>query len=554
MNGHKKITWTLIKYMAVLWLAGVWFFGLPDDVRADEVSSNSAGAEAVEDSGDEAESSSEFIVDASGNIPAQEKVRILLVGNSLTRNRSHKYGKSVQSHLKRLIAASGKTAIVETVAFNGSSLRNYAGMRKKKAKHAQKFQEKLRSQNWDYVILQERTNFYFEKHETVSIPAMKKIVKQIKKQSPDAEIMLYIPRGYDYSSKSGLDKLDAIAMECYMGAAGARMEQQFQMDVIPVNMHFYRCNLLYPEIKMIGADKKHPTRAGYFLAASCIYQKIFQEEPTLNAEVLEQAELTKEEALSLVQLWAEGISTDKVKVTLKKNRTYTMKVKAADGDQTPEVRFLSVDEKVATVNDVTGEITAVGSGMTVIAAETMDGFQAFCTVYVPYERPAQPKAEISGRQRAGQNKVSIRLTWKKQENVTTYNVYRAKSANGPYKLVKKVRQNRYTDKNAGTGNTWYYKIEAVNGYSACDSRKSEAVSVSTVAVKNVTVTRLRSKRISVQWSKAKKAGGYIIYRAAKENGTYRKIAAVSARKTSYVDKNVKKDKTYYYKVVAYGKN
>ncbi len=554
---------TLIKYIAVLLLMGLFMLGAADDTRADEISMNSAETieicvDAVPADTDVVRASAETVAASAqktGNVVEErETVKILLVGNSLTRNRSHKYGKSVQSHLKRLIEASGKSAVVETVAFNGTALRNYAGLRKKKIKHAQKFKEKLKSQDWDYVILQERTNYYFEKHEQVSVPAMKKLIKQIKKQVPEAEIMLYIPRGYDYTSKNGLDKMDAIVMECYMGAAGARLGQQFGLDVIPVSMQFYRCNLLYPDIKMMGADKKHPTRAGYFLAASCIYQKIFREQPVLNAKVLKEAELTQKEALALVQLWGEGISTDKVEITLKKNKTYTMKVSAADSAQAPQVRFTSVDEKVATVDDVTGEITPVGSGMTVIKAETMDGFQAFCTVYVPYEKPSDVEATIHKQQRGGQDKVSIRLKWKKQENATAYQVYRAKSAKGPYKLLKKVRNNRFTDKNADAGSTWYYKIEAVNGYSACDSKRSEAVSVATVAVKNVTVKYLSNKKISVQWSKAKKAEGYIIYRAATEKGTYKKIAEVSAKKSSYVDKSVKKDKTYFYKVVAYGKN
>ncbi|MGN0659545.1 MAG: serine hydrolase [Emergencia sp.] len=51
--------------------------------------------------------------------------------------------------------------------------------------------------------------------------------------------------------------------------------------------------------------------------------------------------------------------------------------------------------------------------------------------------------------------------------------------------------------------------------------------------------------ISVSWKKAG-TGSYQVYRAVKKNGTYKKITTSS--KLSFTDKNVKKGKTYYYKV------
>lgn len=60
--------------------------------------------------------------------------------------------------------------------------------------------------------------------------------------------------------------------------------------------------------------------------------------------------------------------------------------------------------------------------------------------------------------------------------------------------------------------------------------------------------------LAIQWKKVDKAEGYILYRATKENGEYKKIVTVKNNDTvTYEDKKVKADKKYYYKVTAYCK-
>lgn len=421
----------------------------------------------------------ETAVDANGKAVQEEPVRILLVGNSLTRCQINSEGRTIKSHLKKMANASGKPVVIKTVAYGGASLRNYAGMNPAKKRHAKRFRKALKSNEWDYVILQELTVFHYKDSEEKMYPAVKKLLKQIKKQVPDAEVMLYVPRGYDEIEKEDYDKLEAMEMECQMGAAGDRISEKFDISLIQVGMQFYRCNIQYPHIRMMDADKKHPTKAGYFLAASCIYQKIFGEKPEISPSMLEHASLKKEEAEQLIGLWGEGIQSQTVEVTMAAGDTHVMKVTGAASQSVPgEVRFTSLDETVATVDDVTGEITAVGSGMTVVVAETIDGWQSYCSVYVPYAVPAGLHVESEVSTRAdGQGLVSVKLTWEKKEN-TGYAVYRAKSENGSYKLLGTVRKGSFVDTTATLGKTWYYKIAAVNGYAVCASEKTKAVSVS----------------------------------------------------------------------------
>lgn len=447
----KRRNYYVIIYSMLVFLLGALFFGTPWEIKATPA------------------------VDAEGKAVQDEPVKVLLVGNSLTQCGEHVDGRTVQGHLKKMAAASGKPLTVKTVAYGGASLRNFAGLNPVRERQAKRFLKVLKSEQWDYVVIQELSRRHYEKYEERSIPAIKKIMYMIEKYSPDAQVMQYLPRGFDFSKKK--KEISSMEMECQIGAAGERLESRFGIDLIPVGMHFYRCSIRYPEITLIGADKKHPSKAGYFLSASCIYQKIFGEPPMLNESVLAHAEISRLEAEQLIGLWGEGIKSQKTEVTVRLGETYQMYVVDVNGAKVSEVRYVSLDEEVATVDDVTGEITAIGGGMTVVMGETREGWQTYCTVYVPYDVPQQPTATTEILTLAdGQTVVNVQLEWTKQKN-TKYAVYRAKSKKGPYELLGTVKKGAYTDTISERGTTWYYKITASNGYEECESKRTEALAV-----------------------------------------------------------------------------
>lgn len=63
-------------------------------------------------------------------------------------------------------------------------------------------------------------------------------------------------------------------------------------------------------------------------------------------------------------------------------------------------------------------------------------------------------------------------------------------------------------------------------------------------------SKKKSKSAVIKWKKVSSAGSYVIYQSKSAKGTYKKVATVSAKKTSYTHKKQKKGKTYYYKVRA----
>lgn len=550
MRAIRKVQWTIC--FIWMFLTGICA-AAPGHAMAVEIPLQEAGLS--EEVSPVSVSSNEAEQDYS--VMPGESMNILFVGNSLTKFKAYEKGCSVPDHFEKMMNASGRKVHVVSVARSGAALKNYAGMTQKR-NYQQRFLKKLNSAQWDYVIIQERSKLYCTKYETDMVPAVKWMLEQIKLQSPGAQVLLYLPRGFDLvqegmqgSENGAAGTITSYEMECQMGAAGDRITQRFHIASVPVGMQFYRASLLCPEINLTGPDYKHPSRQGYFLAASCIYQKIFGEEPKLNKEVLSYAGLTKKQARKLVRLWDGGLLPDTAELTLKVGEKHRMQVTEQQGNPVSEIRFSSLKESVARVDDVSGEITAVGSGMTVIVAESVDGWQAYTTVYVPYDTPSGLSVQIHNKQKEGQKSAGIKLSWKK-ENGVSYKVYRSSSKNGTYELLATVKKGQYTDNTAAVGKTWYYRVAAGNAYQACESKKTSAASVILRRTGEITVKSVGRTKAKISWKKAKKTSGYLIYRAETKDGTYKKIAEASPDKGYYMDSDRKQGKTYYYKVVAYG--
>ena len=65
------------------------------------------------------------------------------------------------------------------------------------------------------------------------------------------------------------------------------------------------------------------------------------------------------------------------------------------------------------------------------------------------------------------------------------------------------------------------------------------------------IKKVKKKSISLKWNKTPGAQGYIVYRSTSKEGKYKAIKTVTGNTTKCTIKNVKRKKTYYYKVAAY---
>ncbi len=70
-----------------------------------------------------------------------------------------------------------------------------------------------------------------------------------------------------------------------------------------------------------------------------------------------------------------------------------------------------------------------------------------------------------------------RLTWDKISGAKEYNIYRATSKNGTYKLIRTTTATSYTNTSAKAGTTYYYKVKAIHKNTAANSAYSSVRSI-----------------------------------------------------------------------------
>lgn len=90
----------------------------------------------------------------------------------------------------------------------------------------------------------------------------------------------------------------------------------------------------------------------------------------------------------------------------------------------------------------------------------------------------------------------------------------------------------------------------VMSYDKTDSEVSEFAFPGKPVIKSLSS---KGKIVTVKWKKAADAIGYQIWRSTKKTGSYKLVKTIKkGSATSWKDKGLKKGKTYYYKVRAYG--
>ena len=144
------------------------------------------------------------------------------------------------------------------------------------------------------------------------------------------------------------------------------------------------------------------------------------------------------------------------------------------------------------------------------------------------------------------------VKWSAVSGAAKYEVYRAATRNGTYKLLGTVTGTSYTDESADAGYIYFYKVKAVSKVrSAADSNFSAVVSATCHCAKPVVKITTSSGDPKLTWSAVTNASKYEVYRATSKTGTYTKVATTTAK--SYTDKTAKAGTTYYYKVKAVSK-
>lgn len=472
------------------------------------------------------------------SVAPENPVRVLIVGNSFSKWTSQNITYSVEQPLEELAAGEGHNLDVKTLAHGSAWLRYYAGLDTGYLAYHRELVSLLVDEDWDYIIFQEQTTSPIEYLKERTYPAVDRLLSMVKIYQPQAIPLLYMNQGFSDGvpiQVNGTPQLmTAGEMELHLAAGYHSLGQMLPVEVVPVGMHANRAHILYPWMRMVGIDSKHPAYAGYFLAAAAFYYRIYGSVPDPRKATLKNCSLSEQDLLNLVSLVPASIRMDKSKITLKTNES--AKVTAVAPGYSA-VTYKSLNTNVASVNPATGVVKGNQTGDTVVAAVTPDGLQAFCSVSVrmPLSFPRQWYL-------AGQGyKIQIRpstdsgnLSWSSSNT----NVAAVDPDTG---LVDVKASGKAVITAVNLDNT--ADRASYTLYVTCSMPEQLKTSSA-----NGSLAETEFGNIKIAWNAVAGASSYGIYRSTTKDGPYSLIG--TTKKRNYVDKTAKVNTYYFYKIAA----
>ena len=145
---------------------------------------------------------------------------------------------------------------------------------------------------------------------------------------------------------------------------------------------------------------------------------------------------------------------------------------------------------------------------------------------------------------------SMKISWSAVKNADKYYVsYKAEGES--WSTLSSIDAKEVTITKLKLGTKYYFRVKAANeigkgSYCASISKTALPPTPSAPTLKN------KEKGIKVYWNASSWASGYKIYRATSKSGKFSLVKTIENSETSsWTDKDVKNNKTYYYKTVRY---
>ncbi|MBR2589783.1 MAG: metallophosphoesterase [Clostridia bacterium] len=147
------------------------------------------------------------------------------------------------------------------------------------------------------------------------------------------------------------------------------------------------------------------------------------------------------------------------------------------------------------------------------------------------------------------SKTSIKLSWNAISGASSYQLYRANSANGQFEKIATLGDTTYTDTGLETGKTYFYKVVAGTGGSASEPSNVAQAKATLPAVLHLKANQKDFTTVQTSWSKVKGAIGYNLYVSTQKDSGYELAASTDGAINARVS-NLERGSTYYFKVCA----
>lgn len=233
-------------------------------------------------------------------------------------------------------------------------------------------------------------------------------------------------------------------------------------------------------------------------------------------------------------------SVDDFVVTLKETEvSYDGKAKTPRVTVTNGKRTLAENEDYTVTYTDNQKIGAANVTITGMGAFSGSVSERFLII------PAEPKNVAASNETD-----AIKLTWKKADNVSGYEIYKT-TGNGKRVLLETIGNNtvtEYVDYNVKAGESYTYEVDCYKD--SLTSKVSDAITI--VRLTETTVqTKIAKNGVNLTWKKVKGATGYKILRKAGTAKKWSTVATISKNGTvQYTDKKAKNGVKYTYAVQA----
>lgn len=203
-------------------------------------------------------------------VPKSKKVRVLMVGNSITYSASNR----TISNLKKLAKKAKRKLTVKRLTYNNEKMVNWANPKHKNGKRLYK---EIRSGKWDYIVLQEQTDAAVKPS---LVDASKKLAAYIRKTSPKTQIIYNCTWAYKKGRKVSGKRYSFSSMQKAMNQNYEAAAQQTGGRVCRSGEAFLKYRKSKGKKKnLYRKDNNHASRYGWYLNACCLYSSIFGKSP-----------------------------------------------------------------------------------------------------------------------------------------------------------------------------------------------------------------------------------------------------------------------------------
>ncbi len=488
-----------------------------------------------------------------------EPTRILFIGNSAT------YYNDMPKMVEGMAIAAGKDVEVSSITHSGYKLSEFMD---ENGIYYDKIITTLRETKFDFVITQDHRELMIQSPLKSEIAFLK--LKNLIDEN-GAKTILYETQadseGRNFKINGSSVFLDHSMMQYYLTKNYFYIGNKNDVEVSAAGPNYTRCTEMFPEIVLYDEDKLHPTIAGSYLAACTIYESIF-DESTYNNAFLPDSEfdpndildnLSVEDAIKIQKLC--DVRLDLFSYNMEINKTTQGKLETiytiSEGNDclsnntseinySNEVEYFSLNDSVIAINRKKGTYTALNVGEAMVMAITDDGVMTMCNVVVkqPSTSLEIAKTDIVTLLRNQTHIYKAKILPKDTTDTISW------SSDNP-KIVSVDENGTITAHRAGVAN-----ISATTESGLIVTRK---VRVKLATPSKVSVRKLKTKakskkhaNIKITWKKNKYATKFSVFRKSSKTSSYVRIGYTTTN--SFIDKNRRKGRTYYYKIKALNTN